>query len=807
MYWATVRKVDRQKAAEMSSSAAKHDNLKFKQGCIELEFWWDPFLNSTMLTGEVTRYRSGIESSNSTQPAALLLGTGLWHAKTSGPMFLRDFEQSIDSVAASLSHDARGRNGVILPPSGREGSKYPVLFAPVPLPVQSRLDPTRAATMTPPRIQGMNDYLRTAITKFNIEVLWSYSLMAWQRPSAFEADGYHAVEMGADTQADIFLNMRCNAEPPLDHYPFDKTCCNFQPSVYREQQLLILIAAITALSPLFGAMKPQLDDGSGTSSPTVINVLRAAGILAMAVLWCFLSDRTLLTDRVRKVPNQQTFVQLVALVMLGGLLSIRKSRTGSANACTTLIKTVGPDAFLSRDQTDEWKGWMQFLILIYHYTGMSSTLWVYQIVRLLVASFLFMTGYGHTIYFLKTNDLSFNRIISVLVRLNLLSCLLAYLMRTDYDFYYFPALSSFWFLVLYLTIRIRHQPNGVPRLFALKVVISAILVQILVRTPGILELIFQFLKKGCNMKIDVDEFRFRVSLDAYIVYCGMFAAGIYLQLTGILPCSATCLATQIKKVPDAARGSAVIISMVVLPGYFIVTRSFTDKYEYNRWHPMMSPWPVVAFVTLRNANLRIREFHSRLFIWLGRFSLETFILQYHIWLAADTKALLSLGLWSRASVVGIKWSDKLSLCCEFMLVTTLFLWTSSAASHATNVLTTIIVNGQGTGASKLPSSIRRQWGGTNHPSTQFKGGHEGNEDIQAPVSLTHEDMLTDKSSGLGLRVVVILFVMWISNIVPHSPLQGLLIKPDVRRGLRGVPGRSPLVYRDASAADNGPVFL
>lgn len=545
VYWATVRRLDTQRAAEMSLSAPKHGNLKFGQGCVEVEFWWDPFLNSTMLTKEIKHYRSYMESSNSTGTAAMLVGTGLWHAKTLGPMFLPGFKQSIDSVAASLAHTPTGKNAVALPPSRRDGSAYLVLFAPIPLPIQSRLDPAHAATMTPERIQGMNEYLRSAASKFSIEVLWSYSFMTGQRDSAFETDGYHAVKMIADRQADVFLNMRCNSQPSLEHYPFDKTCCNFQPRVYREQLLLLLAATITALSALFSTRKPRSDDDSGT------NVLRAAGLLAMAGLYCFVADRTPIFDKFRKVPNQQTFLLLTALVMFGGLLSIRTSTKKPANTPGKLTRTAAVHTFLPRDQTDEWKGWMQFLILIYHYTGMSSVLWVYQIARLLVASYLFMTGYGHTAYFLKTNDLSLSRVVSVLVRLNLLSCLLAYLMRTDYNFYYFPTLSSFWFLVVYFTVRIRHEPNVVPRLLTLKIVASAIVVQLLLRTPGLLEFVFKFLLETCNMNVNVDEFRFRLSLDAYVVYFGMFAAVLYLQFTGGLPCSTTCLATQIKRVPDA----------------------------------------------------------------------------------------------------------------------------------------------------------------------------------------------------------------------------------------------------------------
>jgi N-acetylneuraminate 9-O-acetyltransferase len=791
VFWATVRKLDKQRAAEMSLLAAKHVSLEFKKGCVEIHFLWDPFLNSTGLMKELENFRPQTESRNSTQVAAMLVGTGLWFAKDFGSMFLNGFEDAINRASTSLPLNARDTNGVIVPPLARHGSANLVLFAPVSEPIQAKIaevDPVRAAKLTPEKVRAMNDYLRDVASRDDIEILWSYDMMIRQHHAAYE-DGLHVVEDIADRQADIFLNMRCNSEPSLDHHPFDRTCCNLPPSLKQEQQILIVMAAIMTIWALYGSMKPRSEDDSGPTILATAGTTRASGILALGLLYCFVADRTQIFDQFQKVADQQIFLRMTALVLLAGLLTIRKSGKGSG----TSIKPKGTNdvqTFMSRDQTDEWKGWMQFVILIYHYTGMSAVLWVYQVVRLLVASYLFMTGYGHTLYFLNTNNFSLRRVTSVLVRLNLLCCLLAYVMRTDYNFYYFPALSSFWFLVVYLTVRICHQPNVVPRLLTLKILISAILVRLLVRTPGILELIFSLLQNTCNMNVDVGELRFRLSLDAYIVYAGMFAAAMYQQLTGALPCSTTCLATQIKRVPSTAQVISVMASVIALPAYFVVIRRCPDKYDYNWWHPMISPLPVLAFVVLRNSTGLLREFHSGLFAWLGRFSLETFILQYHIWLAADTKALLSLGLWSRDSVAGVELSDRLGLCFEFTLITALFLWTSWAVSHATNVLTSSIVEGPKKMEAPHVLDIitwRRRISDSTPRSSQENGSLTGQarsrsehvekaygqkEDIKVAVSLDQEGVANRKTSGLATRVGLMLLLMWIGNWVRRqlSPL-------------------------------------
>ena len=52
------------------------------------------------------------------------------------------------------------------------------------------------------------------------------------------------------------------------------------------------------------------------------------------------------------------------------------------------------DALMAIKQTDEAKGWMMFLFLIYHYWDVKSA---YNLIRLLVSTYVFFTGFGNTI--------------------------------------------------------------------------------------------------------------------------------------------------------------------------------------------------------------------------------------------------------------------------------------------------------------------------------------------------------------------------------------------------------------------------
>lgn len=483
-------------------------------------------------------------------------------------------------------------------------------------------------------------------------------------------------------------------------------------------------------------------------------------MLGSVLLYCFLADRTQLFSKSQKHFAPYGFLTLCSSVLVLGVLSVRRSVPRKLLGGHPLVKEEAADQpFLPRDQTDEWKGWMQFVILIYHYTGASSVLWIYQLVRILVASYLFLTGFGHTVFFYQKQDYSLKRSASVLIRLNLLSCLLPYVMETDYLFYYFAPLVSFWYLVVYLTMRIYRSRNASTVFLVVKIIVSAVMVTLLIRIQGLLEKIFLLLEHTCRISWNVKEWRFRLQLDGYVVYIGMLTALFYIKASQILHTprfSSDNHISLIQRHWSRIRLFALTLSLAILPGFWAISRAFTDKFKYNEWVPYISPLPILAFVILRNSNRYLRNFYSSNFAWLGRCSLETFTLQFHIWLAADTKGLLSLGAFGRKKT-HIEGRHE-----DLVVLTVIFLWLSWLTADATTTITSWIIDPKG----------QHHLGGTETtalPTKRYEIECVTNGAYHRPM---HAGVLRDFRTRvyrlwpdrLEIRLCSILLVMWILNL-------------------------------------------
>lgn len=389
---------------------------------------------------------------------------------------------------------------------------------------------------------------------------------------------------------------------------------------------------------------------------------------------------------------------------------------------------------------------MQFLILIYHYTGASRVLGIYKIIRILVAAYLFMTGFGHTAYFYTKDDFSLRRCAAVLLRINVLSCVLPYVMRTDYLFYYFAPLISFWYLVVYLTMQLGHGYNRCIKFVIGKILISALLVTGLVRSPGVLEGVFLGLKKVARINWDVAEWRFRVMLDDYIVYVGMLTAVAFLKISEGLE-NNIADAAAVVRIFDRLRTLAIVAACVTLPAYWLAVASITEKPEYNLWVPYVSCLPILSYVLLRNSNRHLRNFYSSIFAWLGRHSLETFTLQFHIWLAADTKGVLSLGL---------------QRCQEFVLITIIFLWVCWQVAAATNVITLWLVDPK---ADRRDVELEDSTVDVELPRTKSKEDMSSYGQLDKALWVSVSGMSEILRERLAVRLALILTVLWLLNLV------------------------------------------
>ena len=56
------------------------------------------------------------------------------------------------------------------------------------------------------------------------------------------------------------------------------------------------------------------------------------------------------------------------------------------------------------------------------------------------------------------------------------------------------------------------------------------------------------------------------------------------------------------------------------------------KRSYNKVHPFTSFIPIFVYMVLRNLTPLMRKWHMHLFAWCGKITLETYILQFHVWM-------------------------------------------------------------------------------------------------------------------------------------------------------------------------------
>ena len=733
-------------------------DLRYNNTKLDLQYIYDPTLESPTLLTELESYRIG----ESKSPSLVVIGTGRWHAANAT---VQEFMGAIDRVAGIGHTNSRttiGRKSL----SSKEGPGNLLLFAPVQGPYSERPeeDPELAD------YRHMNAHLQGRSDEGAIDVLWSFLQMTEGRRDKLIKGGPAVKDEVSRQQAAVILGLRCNAKlAARGHFPNTRTCCaNWRRLNWVQLSFLTLTLGVLPTIILLDIVRPVLPDNTRPAA-------RAFSGFAAIVALQYASDRTHLFEQVKRLDlvDHNLYAMLTFIVFVG-IITIRRSKPLKKAG---LAEKVPSQPFLSRDQTNEWKGWMQALIITYHYNKAWTALWFWEIIRLAVSSYLFLTGFGHTLFFLQKEDYSFRRVANVMIRTNLLPVTLAYVMRTRWLLYYYMPLSTFWFLVIYATLAIAPGLNKNRLTLVCKIVASAVLVRAFINTKDLPNTFVRLLTLTFKMSFDANAFfDYRVKIDEYIVYVGMLSAVLYLWLKDVLYST-----KRYGKFTDSFRRAFPMLKVVTITGstatfayfWYWVHYNIKSNSEWTKLQPLIGPIPILAFIVLRNAHPVLRNFYSGAFAWLGKYSGEMYTMQNHIWLAGDQESVLRTGFfYGDGTLRNDRWRD-------LVIITPLYLIACWVIGDATVAISNWFLKEDN-------ESIRGALPKKTHPRARSASAVEmgllAGEDVTSDEDVSEKDDFTDRP-GLWQRVrgiwprtiwgraVLTLASLWFMNVVSLATLK------------------------------------
>lgn len=495
LYYALVNLISTRPLEEEKS----HHNMSFKQSDLNLdvEFIWNPMIDAQMFNV----YHNWLALNASDRPKIVVTGSATHAIKVSNASLvaLEQYRQNLTRLMPLM--EEMGDTSQILW----------VLQDPV---VEERLSPDRIM-ITNEQIDLYNE-AAMEILKYSRSSgvhIWSSSRLVAQGYNNDQKDGLHAGPVALNWDIQILLNMYCNDQ--MDYN--DGTCCS-DPEPITTIQIItfVFIGICIALSVAIfirsrmnsrkyqwqllisddedetqdmitqqpdGDQDNDQDEILGSSNKprgrtnasrkiakpkSVSELVSLLGRLGLIMVYVFICDRTNFFMKENKYYTHSNFFLPLVYVFALGLFFTEESR-----------QTV----VLHRDQTDEWKGWMQLVLLAYHMTAASQILPIYVHIRLLVTAYLFLSGFGHFTYFWYSNDIGFHRFwqvrheyqvahsshhlssfivkadvflifFQVMFRVNLSVICLCLVMNRPYQFYYFVPLVSFWFVCLFFTMSV-----------------------------------------------------------------------------------------------------------------------------------------------------------------------------------------------------------------------------------------------------------------------------------------------------------------------------------------------------------------
>jgi N-acetylneuraminate 9-O-acetyltransferase len=298
----------------------------------------------------------------------------------------------------------------------------------------------------------------------------------------------------------------------------------------------------------------------------------------------------------------------------------------------------------------------------YHYYRMYS---VYNEIRVFVSAYVWMTGFGNFLYFDKSQDFTLERAVSMWIRINYFPLLLSLFLSVPLELYYVVPLHTAAFFITMATCYLAQRleafyPRWTRDTRNMVAIATCLVVHVLFyETPAV-----NFLK------LFSDEYYFRFQADKYSPWVGILSGFLWHYFKTFLQwchgpnlgIATTTTTTNVTSdaaaagmtTPNADSSTALVElprscsqiqaawaqrvgGVALLALWYCLFGYMTDKFSYNPLHPYIFWMPVAGWLMIRNSSRYLTEVHLGVMEFFGRITLETYVLQFHVFMCQNVQ--------------------------------------------------------------------------------------------------------------------------------------------------------------------------